>query len=1198
MIIGPKNTDFLVGTGQAATVNHAIKKVDNQLDKAVDMISPGPGWGDLIQNRTGNRHEAFLPALLPLLGLGAGEAGLGTAAAGMAARAAGGAALHGLAGSAADAADDFEAGDGWGDLVQHTGSYRPAGLSDRYIDITAEFDYHNDPVAQFRHDPDAYINRIGHLMDEGLNPRFAEYMELVEADRNIRTAAWKDVRKKALRLKREGHVTVKDMSPSSIMASVVGDHGTYDVTVLKGASLNGITSNQIANWHCACEWGRWAFRRKYTYVGRLCSHAYASYLTMQSAALKGKKRPRRPGPTDTIIVNRPARDRELPSFVFAAGRRQADALQNGPDRLTPDMVVNDTDDAHIFLDVTKDERKDVGPDDVVSDKDIVHFARLMRHCEATEQPYPRQLVSFLARYAGTTDDRPTDYVAPDTEDAIPALNKLRNFADQGQEQDFGDMADRVHRIQDAVEDARDNGVDASQFVAAVRKIADPTTKPNGAPDGYEAVPGGAKGTQLYREKADGKSIPEAWGADRGNRGIEVGPNGNRQVSFDGGGSQGPANGKFNYDGGAYGGATGLADPQGFADSFSGKAPDTKTVPSSPYGSSDPQAFTKSWPNQPMPDRSNTGQQSGSPGEKGVGATGKPAVAPTPGASNAGNPGTGGTPGTGGKGGDGGGAGGAGRPMTQGPISDGGVAGAENGNNAAIGKDQLDGDGYYTVQKGDTLSDIAQRSYGDMNKYQDLAKGNNIANPDVINEGQRIKIDNPTGNGGMAGDVTNPGGSSKAMAGPAADTSAVAPPANPAMSTPGDTGTAGNTGAGVPSSESLNANSALTSPGLNNPPAPAQAPAAPLAAEAGGTKVEGRRRLSAPTTPADPNAGQDGQTNTTAPTTTAPKPAAPASTSTTPVAKPGGTDSPKAVGPNKDSDTYDPNDPAQSQQPVTGTSPMTPGGGMSGMDGLGQALGAGADIASGLGRAIPDIASGIGSALPGMASGIGDAVSGIASGLGSIFASRQDFDDWVRYAYPTADGEGDLQPHDHPFAGSGYPGPLEIGTSEDYADKARKKHDDVTDLGDEPLSTPMGKWQRQSALDDEDDDSDYRDGVSEMHGKPWKGDWQGMMAPGDDGDHGNHHKSGSFDPNDDSSDIVRTFQAHIGETALGTGAGGGGGRFDDFASAAQGFLRTAGRNYSLAEQSELIREGDKGGAGNLRSLDLTGTHYEDMDSLGW
>jgi hypothetical protein len=251
--------------------------------------------------------------------------------------------------------------------------------------------------------------------------------------------------------------------------------------------------------------------------------------------------------------------------------------------------------------------------------------------------------------------------------------------------------------------------------------------------------------------------------------------------------------------------------------------------------------------------------------------------------------------------------------------------------------------------------------------------------------------------------------------------------------------------------------------------------------------------------------------------------------------------------------------------------MMSGGGMTGMDsmdGLSQALGAGADIASGLGQAIPDIASGLGNALPGMASGIGDAVSGIASGLGSIFANRQDFDDWVRYAYPAGGGD-DFNPKTLPhipFAGSGNPGPLEYGTSEEYADRARAKADDVTDLGSGDLTKPMGDWQKQGAYDDDD--------------------------------HGNHHKSGSFDPNDDSSDIVRTFQAHIGETALGAGAGQGAGRFDDFSSAAQGFLRTAGRNYSLAEQSELIREGDKGGAGNLRSLDLTGTHYEDMDSLGW
>ena len=126
---------------------------------------------------------------------------------------------------------------------------------------------------------------------------------------------------------------------------------------------------------------------------------------------------------------------------------------------------------------------------------------------------------------------------------------------------------------------------------------------------------------------------------------------------------------------------------------------------------------------------------------------------------------------------------------------------------------------------------------------------------------------------------------------------------------------------------------------------------------------------------------------------------------------------------------------------------------------------------------------------------------------------------------------------------------------------------MTDLGDDPLSTPMGEWQRQSSLD-VDDDGPYREAS-----------YDGYAT-------------------DDASDIVRSFQANLDGTALGAGAGGGGGRYDDIASAAQGFLRTAGRNYSLSEQSELIREGDKGGARNLDSLDLTGTHYEDMHTLGW
>jgi hypothetical protein len=200
--------------------------------------------------------------------------------------------------------------------------------------------------------------------------------------------------------------------------------------------------------------------------------------------------------------------------------------------------------------------------------------------------------------------------------------------------------------------------------------------------------------------------------------------------------------------------------------------------------------------------------------------------------------------------------------------------------------------------------------------------------------------------------------------------------------------------------------------------------------------------------------------------------------------------------------------------------------------------------------------------------IADTIGGIASGIGSIFSSRQDAQDWRRYAYP-ADGGDDFDPKTLPhipFAGSGNPGPLEFSTSEEYADTARAKMDDVTDLGDGDLTQPMGDWQKQGSY--EDDDGPYREASI------------GYST-------------------DDDSDVVRTFQAHLGQTALGAEAGGGGqGRFDDFASAAQGFLRTAGRNYSLAEQDELVREGDKGGARNLASLDLRGTHYEEMDSLGW
>ncbi|WP_019346069.1 LysM peptidoglycan-binding domain-containing protein, partial [Mycolicibacterium conceptionense] len=46
---------------------------------------------------------------------------------------------------------------------------------------------------------------------------------------------------------------------------------------------------------------------------------------------------------------------------------------------------------------------------------------------------------------------------------------------------------------------------------------------------------------------------------------------------------------------------------------------------------------------------------------------------------------------------------------------------------------------YTVVSGDTLWAIAERFYGDGNKYQQIADASGIANPDLIHPGQVLTI---------------------------------------------------------------------------------------------------------------------------------------------------------------------------------------------------------------------------------------------------------------------------------------------------------------------------------------------------------------------------------------------------------------------------------------------------------------------------
>lgn len=181
---------------------------------------------------------------------------------------------------------------------------RPAGLDPKFAFPSAPINL-NDPVFQFRTDPLAFMNRTAQTAN--LDPQVGEYQLLIEADKQLREAAWKDVRAKALRLRREGRVKVKDVAPDRIYASVDGDHGTYDVMIVKGSeyapSFGGGGSQSISNWRCACKWGEWAYKRQMRFVGRLCSHGLATYHEMQSQHLAKRDDPARRGNPYRMVAN-------------------------------------------------------------------------------------------------------------------------------------------------------------------------------------------------------------------------------------------------------------------------------------------------------------------------------------------------------------------------------------------------------------------------------------------------------------------------------------------------------------------------------------------------------------------------------------------------------------------------------------------------------------------------------------------------------------------------------------------------------------------------------------------------------------------------------------------------------------------------------------------------------------------------------
>lgn len=312
---------------------------------------------------------------------------------------------------------------------------KEANLGPKYATwvLSAGRDSGDDSVSRFRRDPVAEIQRMGQLVHgNNTDPHVEEYGRLIEADRMLREAAWKDVRAKAQRLRREGRVHVKDLSHDRIYATVEGDHGTYDVMVHTGSDMGNFGSGQtVKNLYCGCDWGAWQFKRM-TYVGRMCSHQYATYMEKKSQQGKKKRPPYRPGEAPMKYRRVSSVTSDFQKYVddYRGGHIDQDAADNfidlpdqdltdadvstlydyvennhteradrpfgdppafpdGPLRtepasLTPDLFRVPPPDDSYLVDVEKDERATTAPDGIVSDKD---WKTAARYVDALGNPY-------------------------------------------------------------------------------------------------------------------------------------------------------------------------------------------------------------------------------------------------------------------------------------------------------------------------------------------------------------------------------------------------------------------------------------------------------------------------------------------------------------------------------------------------------------------------------------------------------------------------------------------------------------------------------------------------------------------------------------------------------------------------------------------------------------------------------------------
>jgi hypothetical protein len=162
---------------------------------------------------------------------------------------------------------------------------REGAVSEENDDFDGDGPWHydaslNEWVEGEEPEDEGYADHRVHQSATGPTPGFLRYLAFLEKDPMARQAAWADVRKKAKRLLDDGNVQVRKNNGRECVAVVLGDNGNYNTQV----DRKNAHAQTVSYWNCGCPWGAWAYRRQRTFVGRMCSHALATYYAMQSNA--------------------------------------------------------------------------------------------------------------------------------------------------------------------------------------------------------------------------------------------------------------------------------------------------------------------------------------------------------------------------------------------------------------------------------------------------------------------------------------------------------------------------------------------------------------------------------------------------------------------------------------------------------------------------------------------------------------------------------------------------------------------------------------------------------------------------------------------------------------------------------------------------------------------------------------------------